>query len=123
MYFNKKNDRTGALFQGRFKSSHIDTDNYLKYLFSYIHLNPIEIFQSNWKEKGIADLARTKEYLNNFKFSSYLDFIGIDRFESKIISRKEFPAYFENQKNFSDFIDDWLTYSNSSRTVLDDKLT
>ena len=39
MYFNKKHHRTGSLFEGRFKSEHVDSDNYLKYLFSYIHLN------------------------------------------------------------------------------------
>ncbi len=45
MYFNQKMDRSGALFQGVFKSKHIDSDEYLKYMFSYIHLNPIKIIQ------------------------------------------------------------------------------
>ncbi|MEI6528476.1 MAG: transposase, partial [bacterium] len=39
MYFNKKNERSGSLFQGTFKAEHLAGDNYLKYLFSYIHLN------------------------------------------------------------------------------------
>ena len=37
MYFNTKNERSGSLFQGPYKSSHADTDQYLKFLFSYIH--------------------------------------------------------------------------------------
>jgi hypothetical protein len=55
MYFNKKNERTGALFEGRFKAKHADTDEYLKYLFAYIHLNPVKIIDSKWKEEGIKD--------------------------------------------------------------------
>src|SRR3989344_907844 len=47
MYFNIKRQRTGALFQGRYKARHIDNDNYLKYLFAYIHLNPIKIIAPN----------------------------------------------------------------------------
>lgn len=41
MYFNKKYDRTGSLFEGSYKAKHTDSDEYLKYLFSYIHLNPV----------------------------------------------------------------------------------
>ena len=38
MYFNKKYERTGVLFEGKFKARHADSDEYLKYLFAYIHL-------------------------------------------------------------------------------------
>ncbi|OVE79276.1 hypothetical protein BVY00_00845 [bacterium G20] len=40
MYFNKKNDCLGPVFQGRFKASIIDRDNYLVHVSRYIHLNP-----------------------------------------------------------------------------------
>ena len=43
MYFNKKYERTGSLFEGPFKAKRIDTDEYLKYIFSYIHLNRKQI--------------------------------------------------------------------------------
>ncbi len=38
-YFNEKYNRTGVLFQGRFKSVLIDSDEYLLYLSGYINLN------------------------------------------------------------------------------------
>ncbi len=41
MYFNIKEERTGSLFQGKYKIKHVTDDRYLKYLFEYIHLNPI----------------------------------------------------------------------------------
>lgn len=38
-YFNKKYQRSGTLFQGRYKSVHVDTDIYLKHLLVYVSLN------------------------------------------------------------------------------------
>lgn len=39
-YFNKKYNRVGGLFQGKFKAAHIDNENYLFHLSRYIHRNP-----------------------------------------------------------------------------------
>lgn len=41
LYFNLQNDRDGSLFQSTYKAKHIENDRYLKYLFEYIHLNPL----------------------------------------------------------------------------------
>ncbi len=38
-YFNNKYYRNGALFQGRFKSVHIDSNEYLLHLSAYVNLN------------------------------------------------------------------------------------
>jgi len=40
-YYNKKRQRSGHLFQGRFKSVLVEADEYLKPLSRYIHLNPV----------------------------------------------------------------------------------
>lgn len=42
MYFNKKHERVGKLFQGHYKAALIENDNYLLHLSRYIHLNPSE---------------------------------------------------------------------------------
>ena len=55
MYYNQKYKRSGSLFEGKFKSQHANNDRYLKYLFSYIHLNPLKLIDKNWKEKGIKN--------------------------------------------------------------------
>ncbi|MCU0244857.1 MAG: transposase [Acidobacteria bacterium] len=41
VYFNKKNDRCGHLFQGRFKSILVEAETYAWELVRYIHLNPV----------------------------------------------------------------------------------
>jgi len=38
-YFNNKYDRSGSLFQGKYKAKHIDSDNYLLKLSVYVSLN------------------------------------------------------------------------------------
>lgn len=112
MYFNKKYGHSGSLFQGPFKTQHLDTDNYLKYMYAYIHLNPIKLIDKDWKEKGIKNLGKAKNFLYNYKYSSYLDYLGKDRPESLILDKKSFPKYFLNQKEFKDFVQDWLNYQN-----------
>ncbi len=40
MYFNKKYNSSGALFESRYKASRISNDMYLMHISRYIHLNP-----------------------------------------------------------------------------------
>ncbi len=39
VYFNEKYNRNGALFQGKFKAIHIDSNEYLLHLSVYVNLN------------------------------------------------------------------------------------
>ena len=45
-YFNKRYERTGALFESTFKAKHVDRHNYAVYLTEYIHLNPLDLYRS-----------------------------------------------------------------------------
>lgn len=110
MYFNKKNNRTGKLFEGRFRAEHLNSDEYLKYIFMYIHLNPVKIIDPTWKDQGISDIDKIKEYLYDYKNSSYLDFLEIPRKESLILNRAVFPEYFTSKQEFLKEIDEWLNY-------------
>jgi REP element-mobilizing transposase RayT len=42
-YFNTRYDRSGYLFQGRYKSEPVETDTYLLELIRYIHNNPVKV--------------------------------------------------------------------------------
>lgn len=120
MYFNKKNDRVGPLFQGTFKAEHVGRDEYLKYLFAYIHLNPVKTIESGWGEKRIADRAKAKTHLKNYPYSSYLDLSGTKRPEGAILSTKEFPAYFSSNVEFEDLVDEWMNFQDGEDTEEDD---
>lgn len=38
-YFNQKNERSGALFQGTFKRVHVESEEQFQYLFAYVNEN------------------------------------------------------------------------------------
>ena len=60
MYFNTKNKRSGSLFQGKFKSKHIDSNEYLLQVSAYVNLNNCDrngkvtnpLSASSWEEYG-----------------------------------------------------------------------
>ena len=113
-YFNAKYGRTGSLFEGKFKSVHIKTDNQAKYLFSYIHLNPVKLIEAKWKEEGIKDIKKAIEFINSYKWSSYKDHISEKRREFKILDLDNFPKYFSNMKDFNKEIFTWLKHKEES---------
>jgi len=104
MYFNVKNDRTGTLFQGRYKSKHAGEDRYLKYLMSYIHLNPSALFNS--------DSARSNldAHLEAYQYSSYADYAGIYRPEGVLLTKDALPLYFPTPADFKRELHEWLQY-------------
>ena len=59
MYFNKRYERVGPLFQGIYKAVMVTTDEQLLHLSRYIHLNPID--------RGVS--------LQDFQWSSYKKYI------------------------------------------------
>lgn len=81
-YFNKKYDRKGHLFQGRFRAGHVASDDLLKIISTYIHTNPVSLFDSKWKERGTKNIRAVIEKLKNYKWSSYPDYLGANNFPS-----------------------------------------
>lgn len=116
MYFNKRHKRSGALFEGCFKAIHVDTDEYLQYLFAYIHLNPIKILQPDWKERGIKNLEESRSFLNSYRYSSHVEYLDHNRKEASIIEKSNFPEYFSSPHDFEFFMDEWLTFGNQFET-------
>ena len=110
MYFNKRYKRSGALFEGRFKGRAVKNEQYLQHLFGYIHLNPIKLYDPEWKEEGIKDVEGARDFLNTYQYSSYLDFVGDSRNEGAIINQGVFSQYFQLPVSFSWFLDGWLSY-------------
>ena len=73
-YFNRKYERSGVLFQGKFKAVLIDKSAYLTYLIQYIHLNPLDLIEPDWKEKGLRNYRRAKDFLKSYKWTDCDDY-------------------------------------------------
>lgn len=89
MYFNKRYERVGPLFQGRFKAKNIDKDEYLTHLSRYIHLNPLaddslNVENYRWsslkyyledKKDGLINTDVILSFFGNDPNTEYLKFI------------------------------------------------
>ncbi|MCM8795567.1 MAG: transposase [Candidatus Omnitrophica bacterium] len=103
MYFNEKYQRGGVLFQGKFKSIIIDKDEYMMHLSRYIHLNPLELNNPNWKEEGINDLEKARNFLKIYRWSSFKDYIGIKNFPS-VIEKDFILNFFKDAACYESFV-------------------
>jgi putative transposase len=92
MYFNKKNERSGALFAGSYKSKHLSTDRYFKHAINYVHMNPVELYEPNWKQ-GAGNVGKIEEKLRSYKYSSLPDHIGIERIERRLLGNEVFALF------------------------------
>jgi putative transposase len=81
-FFNRKYQREGHLFQGKFLASHVSGEEYLKTVFVYIHTNPVLLIEPEWKEKGIEEPERAIVFLEGYRWSSYFDYLGKENFPS-----------------------------------------
>lgn len=104
MYFNTKNERSGSLFQGPFRSSHADNDRYLQYLYSYIHLNPAKLKDPLWKEK-VGSKNELAKFVESYPYSSYSAYINNSH---TITNPEKFPEYFSSKEEIQLHISDWL---------------
>lgn len=111
-YFNIKYERSGALFQGRFQAQHVDSDTYLRYLYSYIYLNPIKLVpgEKRWKEYGILDIRGVSEFLDDYKYSSMPKTRKFRLFDA-ITSTEHFPSYSHDIQSMERDTLSWLTIS------------
>ncbi len=89
-WYNWKYNRSGHLFQDRFKSEAVEDDAYLLTVIRYIHQNPLK--------------ANMVKKIGDYKYSSYNDYIDnknplIDAdFVLSIMGTNEFIRY-NNEKN------------------------
>jgi len=107
-YFNLRNKRNGVLFQGRSKIIPVRKENYFVYLPYYIFSNPVKLIEKSWKENGIKNPRQVRNFLENYKWSSYLDIIGKSDFPFVINKKSFFELFSSNRKQFERSFLEWL---------------
>ena len=81
MYFNKRYERSGVLFQGKTKSKFIISELHYKQVKTYIDLNPVDSCDSGWRERGkVRSLVKTNKFLKDFKWSSCRDYKNYNKY-------------------------------------------
>ncbi len=111
-YFNIKNERSGTLFQGKYKFVRIENEEQLNYIPFYIHFNPAELIEARWKEKEIVDKSRLLDFLKSYEWSSLRDYLGYNNFAS-IIDKDQLIDYLRSPQELEKEIGEWLKEASS----------
>ena len=98
MYFNKRHKRNGSLFQGKFKSIHIDSNEYLLYLSAYVNYN-------NFIHGGSK----------NWEYSSVQDFLG-ER-NGTLCDKDVILDQFRNVDDYKEFLDNNALYLKEKKKI------
>lgn len=116
-YINTKTERRGPLFESRFKSKHIDSNEYLVHLSVYIHLNPLDFLSNkDWRKNKIKDWESAKGKILNYPWSSIKHFIKTpsstpdfdENIYSNIISGTEIITdQFNGKTDYERFLREW----------------
>jgi len=118
MYFNERHGRSGALFQGRYKSVCVDNDAQLLYIPHYIHLNPLKLM-----EGGSTSFHKMpREFLMNYKWSSYPDYVGGRAFPS-VTNRDFILDLFGGVQKYKKDIAQFIVAPQKMHGVIDPSIT
>lgn len=91
VYYNKKRNNTGHLFQGRYKSILVDEDSYFLELIRYIHLNPVKAKivnlpqQYKWSSYNGYIKNKTDKYIDYNELGGYLE-MGPGKYKDFVLS-------------------------------------
>lgn len=112
-YFNLKYSRKSNLFERPYKIIPIQTNFQSDAILRYINIiNPLDVYQPGWREKGLKDWEEALNSLEKYQFSSFPDLFG--KRNSKILAPKPILERYlgkeitENQTAFKNFIKDYL---------------
>jgi putative transposase len=98
-YFNIKNKRSGPIFQSKFKSVLIETEEQLLHLSRYIHLNPYS--------SAIVD---SFQKLKDYPWSSLPHYLSSGNLHNQFCQKEVVMSYFKNENEYEKFILDRADY-------------
>jgi putative transposase len=87
--FNRRNRRSGHVFQGRFKSLLVEADEYLVPLSRYIHLNPVRL--RRFKKAAVGTKAG---HLNKYPWSSFAGYCYLRKRQPGVDYSRLLDSYF-----------------------------
>lgn len=111
-HFNETNNRSGVLFQGKSKIIPIKDNNHFSWLPFYILANPLDLFQPDWREKGVKNPKKSFDFLLNYKWSNFSELLNniTDRTPSTVSNGNDifYDTFNTNRENFRKDFEEWL---------------
>ena len=106
-YFNKRHERTGTLFERKYKSVLVDSQAHFIHLPYYIHLNPLDLITPEWRQRKLNDYKKAIDFLSSYRWSSHLDYLGQKNFPS-VTQRDFLLEVFGGEKGYEKSLKSWL---------------
>jgi putative transposase len=106
-YFNEKYERTGTLFEGRYKAIPVEREAHFIHLPYYIHCNPLDLEVPEWRERALKNPAAAMRFLKSYRWSSHLDYLGKKNFPS-VTAREFLLEFFGGTGGYRQRIARWL---------------
>ena len=110
---NRKYSRAGHLFQGRYKAQLVESELYKNQLSRYIHLNPVKI-----KMPEQLDTETLKSRLEDYRWSSYRSYIGLERLPKWLDRRFVLASWGQNAEekinNYQNYVERGISVDNST---------
>ena len=116
-FFNLLHGRKDALFGSRYKNVIVKTDFQSYAVSRYVSIiNPLDVFQPGWREKGLKNPKEAFNFLENYEFSSFPD--KICRRFSRILAPqkvlKQYAPFWGNEKEYREFVKEFLKEKKAS---------
>jgi len=86
-------------------------------VFVYIHTNPILLVEPEWKEKGVREPEMVIKFLEEYKWSSYPDYIGKKNFPS-VTERKFLLEVMNGEGGCREWVENWVRYKGKVREMM-----
>ncbi len=106
-YFNERYERTGALFEGRYKYVAVSGEPHFIHLPYYIHLNPLDLKFFSWRDRELRDSRQAIQFLESYRWSSHLDYLGKSNFPS-VTQRNLLMEFWGGSEGYRKAITEWL---------------
>lgn len=107
MYFNKRYERTGRLFESTFRAKPVRTPDAVRIVSRYIHLNPLELIEPEWKKSGVRDWETAGRFVNTYRWSSMKNYAATAH-ESFIVTKPVLDL-FRDRAEYLGFVRGWAT--------------
>lgn len=107
-YFNEKNERKGALFEGRYKSTPILSEAHFIHIPYYIHCNSLDLAFPEWRKRETKSSKEMLHFLEQYRWSGHLDYCGEKNFPS-VTQRDFLLEYFGGTEGYKKAIKEWIS--------------
>jgi putative transposase len=99
-YYNRRHQRVGHLFQGRFRAIVVEADSYLLELSRYVHLNPVRIGAVRRKSS-----REQLEYLRRYRWSSLRGYVKREQSEPWIVYAEVLGYVGGSREKYREFVE------------------